>query len=451
MVGLSATLPNAAALAAWLGAAHHAAHKRPRPLIKRIAVGRAVFDAAWRRTATIEAPSSTAAHSTLPCLVQDAVARGGQALVFLQSRRGCDEAAAAVAAFLRASGCAHLGDRGSRPVRVEAGRSPTDPDVPAPPPASPPAAGPDLQDTLDARARLCEALAAAGVPEPVRRCVEAGVAVHHAGLDEESRVRIEAAYRRQVIHTLCATTTLAAGVNLPAQRVIICNPFRRGRLLPAQELHQMAGRAGRVGHALAAWPAGQCFLALARDDPPTRRQVASLLTAPLPAAESTLSHHGTAALLLDALSTGLARSPADADRYALATLFAAQRGPDAVRQSVAGAQRILRALSCLSPQPDALVATPFGRSLATINVDIISGLILYQELQSAKHRLVTAEPLHVRAAAGAVRCAACLPSASASHLSSRVPRTTALLPVLAHIPWRARVHVRSPVRARHRP
>ena len=52
---------------------------------------------------------------------------------------------------------------------------------------------------------------------------------------------------------LCATPTLAAGVNLPAKRVIIRDlsrwesSFQSNQPLPVLEVQQMLGRAGRPG------------------------------------------------------------------------------------------------------------------------------------------------------------------------------------------------------------
>lgn len=79
--------------------------------------------------------------------------------------------------------------------------------------------------------------------------VSHGIAFHHAGLAYEHRAIIEEYFRKGVIKAIAATPTLAAGVNLPARRVIITNLYRYelGFREPISvfEYKQMAGRAGR--------------------------------------------------------------------------------------------------------------------------------------------------------------------------------------------------------------
>lgn len=73
-----------------------------------------------------------------------------------------------------------------------------------------------------------------------------GACIHTSELPQQDRQLIEDAFRQNLLHTLVATTTLAAGVNLPAKFVII-NGLKIGiEDINAQYYRQMCGRAGRT-------------------------------------------------------------------------------------------------------------------------------------------------------------------------------------------------------------
>lgn len=80
--------------------------------------------------------------------------------------------------------------------------------------------------------------------------IKNGVAFHHAGLNSFQRETIEAGFKKGLIKAIVCTPTLAAGLNMPARRVIIRNYTRyikgEGNVpIPVLDYKQMAGRAGR--------------------------------------------------------------------------------------------------------------------------------------------------------------------------------------------------------------
>ena len=86
------------------------------------------------------------------------------------------------------------------------------------------------------------------------RVVRTAAAVHHGLLLPEERRLCESLYRRSDgLKVLTATSTLAQGMNLPSELVIIGEDSRfdeasdRKEILQAQELLNAAGRAGRAG------------------------------------------------------------------------------------------------------------------------------------------------------------------------------------------------------------
>ena len=81
--------------------------------------------------------------------------------------------------------------------------------------------------------------------------LRAGVASHHAGHIPSWKLVIEKMMSSGLLDAIFATSTVAAGVDFPARTVVVSNADVRGnegwRPLQASELQQMTGRAGRRG------------------------------------------------------------------------------------------------------------------------------------------------------------------------------------------------------------
>ncbi len=81
--------------------------------------------------------------------------------------------------------------------------------------------------------------------------IRAGIAAHHAGHIPAWKLLIEKMMSKGLLNAIFATSTVAAGVDFPARTVVISNADTRGndgwRSLQASELQQMTGRAGRRG------------------------------------------------------------------------------------------------------------------------------------------------------------------------------------------------------------
>lgn len=89
--------------------------------------------------------------------------------------------------------------------------------------------------------------------QSLSQVIFAGVGFHHAGLSRKDRGKVEFAFIEGYCRVLVSTTTLAWGVNLPADVVIIrdveiYDSLKGKMLIGAIDLQQMLGRAGRPGY-----------------------------------------------------------------------------------------------------------------------------------------------------------------------------------------------------------
>jgi len=204
IIGLSATIGNPDLLAGWLEAELVTSTWRPVDLRQGVYWNDRIH---FRNGDRVIRQISRNYDDINLCL--DTIAEGGQCLVFVSSRRNAE-------AFAKRAAVA---------IGIE------DPDLKA------------YSDRLSSGAET-------EMAKTLAMCVARGSAFHHAGLTREERGIIEEGFRKGLIKCISSTPTLAAGLNLPARRVIIRDylRFEAGegmQPIPASEYHQMAGRAGR--------------------------------------------------------------------------------------------------------------------------------------------------------------------------------------------------------------
>ena len=82
--------------------------------------------------------------------------------------------------------------------------------------------------------------------------LEKGVGVHHAGLSDDVRALMEWLAETGNLRMLCATSTIAQGINFPVSSVFLSSRYvpqgTRSVEIAPREFWNLAGRAGRIGH-----------------------------------------------------------------------------------------------------------------------------------------------------------------------------------------------------------
>jgi superfamily II RNA helicase len=109
--------------------------------------------------------------------------------------------------------------------------------------------------TREQRERIAEALGEFRFDTPygkdVRRFLQNGVGIHHAGLLPKYRLLVEQLAQQGHLRVICGTDTLGVGVNIPIRTVLLTRLSKfdgeKVRLLQAREFKQITGRAGRRG------------------------------------------------------------------------------------------------------------------------------------------------------------------------------------------------------------
>ncbi|MCC6030714.1 MAG: DEAD/DEAH box helicase [Desulfurococcales archaeon] len=206
IIGLSATIGNPEDIGGWLNAETIECDWRPVPLIQ------GYYDKKKSKIFFENGSQEDVAGDLISHSVSKAVRDDYQILIFKQSRRDVENTASKIASEMSL-----LLSRYSGKTK-------------------------ELIDLLN------ENVSSRIERELLSKLFLRGVSFHHAGLSPEARKIIEKGFREKILRIVVATPTLAAGVNLPARRVIIyTHRYEKGYYEPISilEYKQMAGRAGR--------------------------------------------------------------------------------------------------------------------------------------------------------------------------------------------------------------
>lgn len=342
ILALSATIGNADELAAWLEAGLVLSEWRPTELREGVFFNRTFY------CKDREKPVEQSTKDEAVNLVLDTLREDGQCLVFESSRKNC-------MAFAKKASSA------IKKILSEEDRE----------------ALAEIADEIleNSETDTSTALAA---------CIRSGTAFHHAGLTTPLRELVEDGFRAGKIKLISSTPTLAAGLNLPARRVII-RSYRRYssedgmQPIPVLEYKQMAGRAGRprldpYGEAVLVAKSYEEFVFLFKNYiEADAEDIWSKL-----GTENALRTH-----VLSTISNGFARTKEELMEFLEATFFAFQYSNFGLSTVVEECLNFLRQEEMLE-KTDTLTSTNFGKLVSRLYIDPLSAARIAKGLKEAE-------------------------------------------------------------------
>ncbi|HYA60613.1 MAG TPA: ATP-dependent DNA helicase [Candidatus Acidoferrum sp.] len=349
VLALSATVTNADEMAGWLNAEMILSDWRPISLHEGVYLPETrTIEFVHKNDGSVElVKKEVQAGKVDPpiALALDTLREGGQCLIFVNTRRGAEGLAKKIAVAVKSKHNQTLDNLAAQ-----------------------------IQDETS-------------MAEKLSYCVKYGVAFHHAGLSSGQRKTIEANFRASVIKVIVCTPTLAAGLNLPARRVII-KDYKRydanyGMLnIPVLEYKQMAGRAGRPGLD----PYGEAVL-IAKSSWEHEGLIENYI---LNDTEDVVSKLGTESALrthvLSTIASGFARTRQRLEEFFDATFFGYQRRNEHTYLGYI-LDRVLAFLEnegMIVEVEDRVTATSLGHLVSKLYVDPLSAAKIIKGLRIAE-------------------------------------------------------------------
>ncbi len=211
--------------------------------------------------------------------------------------------------------------------------------------------------------------------------VKNGVAFHHAGLNQNCRSIVESEFRNRRLKLLASTPTLAAGVNLPARRVIIANvtrydgKFGGNKPISVLEYKQLCGRAGRpqydeYGEAIIVGTTNtdELFDYYINGTP---EPISSKLTN-----DKSLRTH-----VLSFISTNPGIKNEELIDFFSQTLAGSQERKSTIKFKIQITLRYLESEDLVKQKNDRYVATEFGKKTSTLYIDPLTAVFFRRSLQ----------------------------------------------------------------------
>ncbi|XP_058272403.1 helicase POLQ-like isoform X2 [Hemibagrus wyckioides] len=232
----------------------------------------------------------------------------------------------------------------------------------------------------------------------LQKTVPFGLAYHHSGLTSDERKLLEEAYSSGVLCLLTCTSTLAAGINLPARRVVLRSPYLGAEFLKRSQYKQMVGRAGRAGID----SLGESIVILQDRD---KERVKQLVCAPVENCYSNLLHdgsHGLLSLILSLIGLEITCTVEQVQEFMSRTLLSVQETrlclQKSLRELTTESIEILNQkglITMASHEQSVLHITKLGKATYKGSVDMRYSDILYRDLSKGLEGLLLNSFLHL--------------------------------------------------------